>query len=297
VLWRGVWRPAVGEVVGAGARAAALAEYRRTFPRTPDGALVIRIAVGGSGPAVVRKRSLLGRWTRWVTLGETVGFAVPAVVGAWTAGVSPFVGVPALLAAGAVEGTVLGAAQAHVLRQAIPGLPVRRWIGVTGVAAVFAYLMGLLPSTLATGWPTPAAVALGSAAGVALLLSIGVAQWTVLRAHVARSASWIAVTAAGWLAGLAVFLVVAMPLWHEGQPLWQTVAVGTFAGLLMATTVAVVTGLGLVRLLRRNDVRPPPSLDGPPSSTRPFPRWRSGGRADRPRDGAQGTVAALPGMR
>jgi len=146
VLWRGVWRPAVGEVVGAGARAAALAEYRRTFPRTPDGALVICIAVRGSGPAVFRERSLLGRWTRWVTLGETVGFAVPAV-------------------------------------------------------------------------------------------------------------SWIAVTAAGWLAGLAVFLVVAMPLWHEGQPLWQTVAFGTFAGLLMATTAAVVTGLGLVRLLRRHDVR------------------------------------------
>jgi len=44
----------------------------------------------------------------------------------------------------------------------------------------------------------------------------------VLRRHVARAGRWVLITAAAWLGGLTVFLLVASPLWQEGQPLAVT---------------------------------------------------------------------------
>ena len=68
---------------------------------------------------------------------------------------------------------------------------------------------------------------------------------TIERGRVLWTRRWIAVTAGAWLLGLAVFLMVATPLWWPGQALALTVFVGVPAGALMATTVAVVTGLAL----------------------------------------------------
>jgi hypothetical protein len=189
-------------------------------------------------------------WFVWVTLGETLGFCAPAFAGAVTAGGPAGLSVAALLAAGAVEGAVLGWAQAHVLRRSLPGLPAARWVGATSAAAVVAYLIGLAPSTFDfTALPTWAQVVAGAIGGTALLLSIGTAQWLVLRRFVAHAAHWIWITAVAWLAGLTAFMVITPPLWHEGQPLPVTILVGAFAGLVMAATVAAVSGVGLVRFL------------------------------------------------
>ncbi len=86
-------------------------------------------------------------------------------------------------------------------------------------------------------------------AGTLLLLSIGVAQWWVLRERVQRAWRWIAVTLrpGSWVSDL--YMVIARPLWQEGQPRWLTAAIGVVAGLLMVACVAVVTGAGLVRIL------------------------------------------------
>ena len=83
------------------------------------------------------------------------------------------------------------------------------------------------------------------------MLSIGTAQWLVLRTVVRRSTSWIATTAIAWSAGLAVFLAFAMPVWQPGQPLAVIVVIGVAGGLLMAAVTAAITGNGLRRLLRR----------------------------------------------
>ncbi len=82
-----------------------------------------------------------------------------------------------------------------------------------------------------------------------LLLSIGVAQWLELRRHVPHAWKWIAGSAAGWAAGLGVFMAVATPLWQPGQDLWLTAAIGIGAAVLMAVAMSVVTGLVLVRIL------------------------------------------------
>ncbi|MET7426310.1 hypothetical protein [Dactylosporangium sp. NPDC005555] len=76
------------------------------------------------------------RWTVMTTAGELAGFTVPAAAGAtsatlaWPAGAS----YAALLAAGFVEGAVLGYSQATVLRRALPALRVRRFWAATGAA-------------------------------------------------------------------------------------------------------------------------------------------------------------------
>jgi Ca2+-transporting ATPase len=81
-------------------------------------------------------------------------------------------------------------------------------------------------------------------------VSIGAAQWTVLRRVLPGSGWWIGWTSAGWLAGMAVLLGVATPLWHPGQDVVLVAAIGALGGVGMAATMAAVTGWGLVRLLR-----------------------------------------------
>ena len=188
------------------------------------------------------------------TLGELLGFLIP--VAAVAAGADHAPGpVPLLLMvlAGAGEGTVLGWAQSRVLRPLLPGLSMTAWTARTAAAAALAWLVGMAPSTLGAGfddWSPGVRLAVGVPAAVLVLLSIGVAQWTVLRRVLPGSVRWIGWTAAGWLAGLAVFVGVAPPLWHAGQGVGQAALVGALAGVGMSATMAAVTGRGLVRLLR-----------------------------------------------
>jgi hypothetical protein len=190
----------------------------------------------------------------WVTAGETAGFAVPAVVGVLTRDAAPAIGYVALLFAGLVEGAALGWAQAHVLRRALPRLDGARFVRLTSLAAAFAYAVGMTPALVGerlTEWPIVVTVSLGAVLGTALLASIGTAQWLELRHCLPRATSWIASTAVAWLIGLAVFMGVATPLWREGQPVAWTIAVGIGAGLLMAASVAALSGAAMLRLVRR----------------------------------------------
>ena len=52
----------------------------------------------------------------------------------------------------------------------------------------------------------------------------------------------------GTLYGL--WLGIATPLWHEGQPVVLTIAIGAVAGVVMAFVQAAVTGWGLGWMLR-----------------------------------------------
>jgi len=191
----------------------------------------------------------LGWWRRWTavtTAGELAGFAVPATIGALAAseGWPSVIAVPAVLGAGFVEGCALGYAQAHCWRRRLPLLPAGRYTLATGLAAVLAYALGLLPSTV--GGLPPAVLVV---AGLVLLASIGTAQWLVLRRAGLDRPVWIFTTAGAWLAGLAVFLLTAMPLWQPGQAWWLVTVIGVGCGLLMAFTVAALTGLAAGRLL------------------------------------------------
>lgn len=197
---------------------------------------------------------LFRAWLVWVTVGESVGFLAPVLAQLTATALNPAATTAALVATGAVEGAVLGWSQTRVLKRRIPALSAPRWIGGTAAAASLAWFIGLLPGgdpEVWQGWPLGAQIAAGALAGTVLLCSIGFAQWLELRRHVPRSGSWVAGSAAAWCLGLAVFFGVATPLWQPGQPLPLVVLIGALAGVLMAVSMAAVTGLVLVRLLRR----------------------------------------------
>jgi Ca2+-transporting ATPase len=202
-------------------------------------------------------------WRRWftaTTLGELVGFLIPVAV--VSAGADELAGPLRFLLvvlAGAGEGAVLGWAQSRVLRPLLPGLSTRAWTARTAAAAALAWTIGMGPSSLGAvfdGWTPAVRVAVAVPAGLLLLVSIGAAQWTVLRRVLPGSGRWIGWTSAGWLAGLAVLLAVATPLWHPGQDVVLVAAIGALGGVAMAATMAAVTGWGLVRLLRSARLRP-----------------------------------------
>ena len=85
---------------------------------------------------------------------------------------------------------------------------------------------------------------------IALLASIGTAQWLVLRHLIMRSWIWILTTAGAWAAGLVVFTAVSTPR-KPGQPAAEIAIIGMLGGLAMAATVAAITGWSMGRLLRR----------------------------------------------
>ncbi|GAA3455675.1 hypothetical protein [Dactylosporangium matsuzakiense] len=251
----GQWRTGLARVC---VDAAAVAAYHRRFPRARTGAsptfVTIMLDAAPDPVPALRGRDLSQAWFRAVTVAEFAGFAVPATVAALTAQVATPVAVGALLAAGAVEGAALGWGQVRVLRRALPAIAARRWIAATSLAAVIAYALGLAPSTFANtlqAWPPVWTAAAGLVAGVALLATIGTAQWAILRRHVAQAWRWIITTALAWLAGLTVFLAFAMPLWQPGQPAALVIGIGIVGGLLMAATTAGCTGIALRRLLAR----------------------------------------------
>lgn len=208
----------------------------------------VRGADSEHSAAPLRGARLLTTWCAAVTVGECVGFAAPAVAGALTVDLAETTAIPIVLAAGAVEGAVLGWTQAVVLKHAVPSLRRGRWTALTAVAAVAAYLLGFTASVAGSILPVGPAAVTGVAAGSLLLLTLGSAQWLELRDHLPRAARWIAWTGVGWLAALGVFLAIATPLWHPGQATGTVVGIGVGAGLAMAFVQAAVTGWGLVRL-------------------------------------------------
>lgn len=197
-------------------------------------------------------RTVRLRWIVATTVGEVLGFLVPAYVGSvaydWHAELFLVV----MVAAGLVEGAVLGAAQSLVLAREFLGFSRSAWTVVTALGAGAAWFLGMLPSTtypLWQDWPRVVLVPLGLVMGLALVSSIGFAQWVVLRRHVARSRTWVPVNTAAWLVGLGLLLAVATPLWQEGQSTAVVIGIGAVGAFVMALTVAVLTGFWLARLV------------------------------------------------
>lgn len=195
----------------------------------------------------------LGRWVGWATAGESVGFLAPTAGFALTStlGLAPWPAYALMIALGALEGALLGLGQVAGLRGTTSAVPARPWIAVTAAGAALTWSLGMLPPTLAdAGLPVdvthPTAWLLIGLGGLALLASIPVMQWPVLRRVRPQAWRWIPVTMGAWLAGL-VFPLLPGPLVDAHTP---TALLGTLyvlAGIAMATTVATLTGLWLRR--------------------------------------------------
>lgn len=198
-----------------------------------------------------RRTGRLLRWVLVVTLGEAIGFMVPAVVGAGMSAASwaPLPILIAMVLAGAVEGAVLGAAQADCLyRWRV--LPLRRWwIAATSLGAAVAWSLGMLPSTLGDVNRTVGTVVLVGIGGLILLSSLPLAQYFVLRDHVRRPLLWIPVNMVAWLLGI-MWTLLPSPWVDQSMPTGTLILIYCIAGICMAATVALITGLGMIRLLQ-----------------------------------------------
>ncbi len=203
---------------------------------------------------VAGTRGFLSVWLAWVTVGETLGFLVPILTHLTASLFVPDVIFPLLVGAGAVEGAMLGWAQAHVLRPRVPDLSGRRWIILTSLGAAAAWVIGMLPCAAAAvweRWPAPVQVLAGALAALALLGSVGAAQSLELRRHFRRSLPWILGNGAAWGAGLLIFLAISTPLWQPGQPPAVIALIGVAAGIGMAAGMAAISGLVMERLVDR----------------------------------------------
>lgn len=208
-----------------------------------------------TGRSRFHQGEFVARWGALVTVAECVGFAVPATVGVATAYADPAVVLPAILAAGAVEGALLGGAQALVLGPELPALRRVRWVLLTVAAAVLAYAFGMAPSTWASGiFDAPVWVQIlgGALMATVVLASIGGLQCVELRRHLRGAAHWIWITAVAWLAAIGAFMAIATPLWQPGQPIWLAIGIGVVAGAIMAAIQAYGTGWGMARMLHAN---------------------------------------------
>jgi hypothetical protein len=213
------------------------------------------ITMGAARPRTPVDWSLWRRWTVATAAGEIIGFAAPALAGAAAAaaGLSDLAMLVVMIPAGMVEGAVLGAAQWLVLRSLWPRLDGRLWTLATALAAGLAYLIGMLPSTLGglPSLPPALVIAVAFPLGTLFLLSIGGAQWLVLRRHAERAGWWILANAVAWPLGVAVPLL-ALTVLPDGTPLPLIAVTGVVSSLGMGLVVGAITGLALVRLLARH---------------------------------------------
>jgi len=199
----------------------------------------------------------LPRWISWVVAGEGVGFLAPTAGFALTStlAATPWAAYVTMIVAGALEGALLGAAQAAALKGPPLAVPRLRWIAVTAAGAAFAWALGMLAPTLTDAGHAPdltrPSAWFALAWGALLLLgSIPVAQWTVLRAVLPRAWRWVPLSMGAWLVGL-VFTFLPSPFIDESTPPGVLAASYAVAGVAMAATVATVTGVGLRRMLPR----------------------------------------------
>ena len=191
------------------------------------------------------------RWTIAFVVGELLGFVPPALTGAALAasGATQGMMVAGLVVAGALEGAVLGAAQARVLVQALPGLDGRRWILATSLGAAVAWLAGMGGSALVQAlgaralWLVAPSLVVG-------LLAMGFLQWRVMRHLVSRSWTWVPVTAGAWLVGV-IIPIAALSSVPNGWPLPAHAVVGVLAAVAMGATVGALTGRTLTRLVEQ----------------------------------------------
>ena len=194
------------------------------------------------------------RWILTVSVAEAVGFAIATGVGVATiaTGMTGVWALVAVVAGGALEGAALGTGQYLAMGSGRPRPA--PWIVGTSAAAAFAWLLGMLPSTLALDLGSPATIAALAAGGLVLLASIPLTQWLVLRRR--GTFAWVPVNMGAWAIAI-LWTFAPSPIIDERSPIGLVVALYVVAGLLMAVTISALTAPLARRLFGgEGDLRP-----------------------------------------
>ncbi|MDF1477525.1 hypothetical protein PYV02_00340 [Leifsonia sp. H3M29-4] len=192
------------------------------------------------------------RWIVTVGVAEAAGFAIATGVAVATisSGLTGAWSLAAVVAGGALEGAALGTGQYLAMRSGRPRpLP---WIAGTAAAAAFAWLLGMLPSTLGVDLGSPATIVALTLGGLVLLASIPVTQWLVL--HRTGTFAWVPVNMGAWAVAI-LWTFAPSPIIDERSPLALVVVLYVLAGLLMAVTIASFTAPLARRLFAAESAR------------------------------------------
>ena len=149
-----------------------------------------------------------------------------------------------------LEGLLVGAAQAAVLRRRLTQLPSLIWIRTTMIGAGLAWVLGMVPSSLmalnppSSGTPTFAPSALvqyAMAAGLGAVAGpiLGLAQWTALRHRAPRATRWLWANALAWGIGMPVIFIGMDQVPWSRSPVEIGIAVFVVCGLAGLTVGAV----------------------------------------------------------
>jgi len=168
-----------------------------------------------------------------------------------------------MLAAGAIEGLLLGLAQATLLQRCLPGLSIKRFALATSLVALLAWAIGMAaptfgppgPKDLAPAEPSMALVVFISAAGGALGgLFFAFAQWFELRRHLRSPKAWIFASMLGWGIALPIDMIGAM-VPDQTTPLSLVIGSAATFGLSAGVIFAIPTGLVALRMLYEGRAR------------------------------------------
>ena len=154
-------------------------------------------------------------WALWTA--ATVTGSVLAVPLGWELG-SSFL-TPLELGIYTTVGIVVGMAQWLVLRLYLPR---SGWWPVTTVAALLTWTV-----------------------------LVGPLQWLVLRRHVRKAGWWGLTSTVVWFYAMAIGTWVVLALPHQLGWAWSMMSLLALAGFIAGTLVGALTGLHLVKLLRR----------------------------------------------
>lgn len=201
-------------------------------------------------------------WVLYCGAGSFLGIAVAAttifLLNEWL-GDTPdndarMLALSVMLLAGVAEGALIGLFQWRILRKLLPGITAKSWLGITILAAVIGWGLGMMPAT----WleqqatqPTESSllwqmVAGGIGTGLVVGALFGLMQNMVLKHFVANQWQWPLYNMLGW--GLAMEWIVLGAIFVDPSwPLPATIAVTAIAGGLGGLTLGGITAIFLIR--------------------------------------------------
>jgi hypothetical protein len=191
------------------------------------------------------------RYATWIgacASGEAAGLVCAGSLNAVLApallegGAEPWVLEGLMVAAGAIEGLCLGAAQWLALRRALPMLRATHHIAATSIGMALGWWLGALAARLEpAATPGPAlVVAVGAMTGIALGAVVGLAQAFVLRRVGVSAPVWIGLSTLAWTVGMALSYVGAA-LIPAGDWDLRALLVGLATGGVIGGVVGAIT--------------------------------------------------------
>jgi len=186
------------------------------------------------------------RWILACAIGEAIGIAVVSLGYALGDRVFPEITAWLIIAAGAIEGLSLGAAQAAAGRKW--GIRAAPWIAATVFAALAGYGLSLVGQGAFSGGESlpqadePSVIliaAAGAVLGAFMGLLFGAAQSLVLPVGLSRR-GWIIRNMIGWTLAMAAIMVAASAAGAD-WPFWRVSALGAVSGALAGLALGVAT--------------------------------------------------------